>query len=407
MRRGRWRRATTVVGAVLALSGIPASSSAQEVTTSLVGYEGAATGIAFTAFPRLPALLPVEAPVEATIALATATLSSGGQGFGRASTFYPGSLTAGLRPLLEVGAGTRLPIPDYPVVVEAREFEEAKHAEYPGVTMTTDVDPARAVSVADVGALDVPALVTVRSMRTDSRSVLGSDSVTATSTSTLNGISIAGVVTIGSLVSTASVRSDGQTATCSGSVKVQDLLVAGSRATVDENGLHVDSQQVVPGVGLGQTVADILAGAGVEVRLLGGVSRCSGSLGSRTSSGLLVSIPTPALGPISEGGLNAVLGSTSATAGGSALPTETPVGTDAIPSFGDVIDVPGPFAGGGVLSPVITPSNPRGPAGFPAERVAYAFDGLPLSLLFGLVLLALAGAGRLRRYVERIVGLVA
>jgi hypothetical protein len=407
VRRVSGRRVATVLGAVLALSGIPASSSAQEVSTSLVGYEGAATGIAFTAFPRLPALLPVEAPVEATVALATATLSSGGQGFGRASTFYPGSLTAGIRPLLEIGAGARLPIPDYPVVVEAREFEEAKHAEYPGITMTTDVDPARSVSVADVGAMDVPAVLTIRSMRTESRTVLGSDAITATSTATLDGISIAGVVTIGSLVSSASVRSDGTTSTCSGRVTVEDVLVAGSRATVDDEGLQIDGQPAAPGLGLGAIAAEALAAAGVEVRLLGGVSSCNGSLGSRTSSGLLVSIPTPALGPVSEGGLHAVLGSTSATAGGAALPTDLPAGADAIPGFGDVIDVPGPFAGGGVLPPVITPSNPRGPAGFPAERVAYAFDGLPLSLLCGLVLLALAGASRLRRYVERIVGLVA
>lgn len=405
--RRRWRRATAVLGGVLVLSGIPSSGSAQDAaTTSLIGYQAAASGTAFTAFPRLPALLPVEAPVEATIALATATLSSGGQGFGRASTFYPGSLTAGLRPLLETGSGNRLPIPDYPVVVEAREFEEAKHAEYPGLTMTTDVDPARSVAVADVGALDVPALVTVRSMRTESRAVLGSDDITATSTTTLDGISIAGMVTIGSLVSTASVRSDGTTATCRGSVSAQDVMVAGSRATIDDEGLHVDGEQAAPGPGLGPVAAEALAAAGIEVRLLGGASSCTGSLGNRTSSGLLVNIPTPAVGSVSPGGLQGVLGSTSATAGGSTLEADPPpVGSDAVAGFGDVIDVPGPFAGGGVLAPVIAPSTPVGPTGIPFEPVAYDFDGLPLTLLCGLVLLALVGARRLRRYLEHIIGL--
>ena len=403
----RWRRLAAVLGSVLVLSGIPSSGSAQEVGSSLIGYEATASGTAFTAFPRLPAVLPVEAPFEATVALATATLSSGGQGFGRASTFYPGSLLAGLRPLIETGAGTRLPIPDYPIIVEGREFEEAKRSEVPGISMAVDVDPARSVAVADVGAADVPAFVTVRSMRTESRVVLGGTDITATSTSTLDGISIAGTVSIGSLVSTAQVRSDGRTATCTGSVLVEDVLVSGSHATLDTEGLHVDGQSVVPGIDLGSLIADALAASGIQIRLLGGASSCTGNPGSRTSSGLLVSIPTPEVGPVTPGGLNVVLGSTSASAGGSTLDPDLPsVDVDLGGGISDVIDVPGPDFGGGVLSPAVPPATPTAPEGLVPEPIAYDFDGLPLSLLCGLVLLALAGAGRLRRYLERIIGLV-
>jgi hypothetical protein len=401
-----WRRGGTLLGTVLVLSAVPAATSAQEVATSLIGYEAAASGTAFTAFPRLPAVLPVDAPLEATVALATATLSSGGQGFGRSSTFYPGSLLVGLRPLIETGVGTRLPLPDYPVIVEAREFEEAKRSEVPGITMAVDADPARSVAVADVGAVDIPAVVTVRSMRTESRAVLASDEVTATSTTTLEGVSIAGVVSIGSLVSTSSVRSDGRTATCTGGVDVGDVFVSGSRARLDDQGLHVDGETALPGLDLGAIVADALKGAGVDIRLLGGESRCTGSLGSRTSAGLLVSIPTPELGPITAGGIQVVLGSTSASAGGSSLDPDAPPTVDLGPGFSDVIDVPGPSIGDGTLPPVATPVDPADPTVLAPERAAYDFDGLPLSLLCGLVLLALAGAGRLRRYFERIIGLV-
>src|SRR5690606_7779614 len=118
------------------LASLPAApSQAQDVADELVGYDAVATGTALTAFPTVPALLPVDAPVEATFSLATATLSSGGQGFGRASTFFPGTPIVGIRPLVEVASGQRLPIPDYPIVVESREFEPAKHNEQPGVTM--------------------------------------------------------------------------------------------------------------------------------------------------------------------------------------------------------------------------------------------------------------------------------
>lgn len=408
-RRLRAGRLASVLGVGLVLSGIPAGSSAQEVTTSLVGYDATATGAAFTAFPRIPAVLPVEAPVEATLSLATATLSTGGQGFGRASTFFPGTLTAGLRPLLETGTGTRLPIPDYPVVVEAREFEEAKHSDVPGITMNVDVDPARAVVVADTGGLAVPAVVGTRSARTESRTVLDADGITATSTSTVNGIDVAGVLTIGSLVSVASVHSDGTTATCTGGVTIHDVLVNGTHATIDDTGLHVDQQAVVPGLGLGKLVADALAASGIQVRLLGGVDGCAGSLGSRTTAGLLVSIPTPELGPVTAGGIQVVLGSTSATAGGSSLPPDDTSAVDLPPSFGDVVSrLPGPFAGGAVLDPVAaTPAPGGGPSSLATAPAAYTFDGVPGSLLAGLVLLALVAAGRIRRYMDRIIGLVA
>jgi hypothetical protein len=396
-----------VLGSVLVLSGIPAGSSAQDVATSLVGYDAAATGSAFTAFPRIPAVLPVDVPIEATLSLATATLSSGGQGFGRASSFYPGTLTAGLRPLLETGTGTRLPIPDYPVVVEAREFEEAKHADVPGITMHVDVDPARSVAVADTGALAVPAVVGTRSAHTESRAVLDAGGITATSTSTLNGIDIAGVVTIGSLVSVASVHSDGVTATCSGGVTIHDVFVSGTKATLDDTGLHVDGEAVVPGLGLGPLVADLLKASGIQVQLLGGADGCAGSLGSRTTAGLLISIPTPDLGIVTPGGLQVVLGSTSATAGGSGLPPDDLGTTDVPPSFGDVVSrLPGPFAGGSVLDPVASPGGGRGPTAVAIDPVSYTFDGVPGSLLAGLALLALAATGRVRRYMDRIIGLV-
>jgi hypothetical protein len=401
-----------VLGLALVLSGIPAAGSAQEAGSALVGYDATASGTALTAFPRLPALLPVEAPIEATVALATATLSSGGSGFGRASTFYPGSLTAGLRPLLETGAGTRLPIPDYPVVVEAREFEEAKRSEVPGLAMSVDADPDRSVAVADVGALAVPAVVGIRSIRTESRAVLEADSITATSTTTLHGIDLAGVVRIGTLVSTASVRSDGTTSTCRGSVRVTDADVAGTPVTIDDEGIDV-AGTAGPGLGLGAAVAQALRASGVEVRVLGGTDGCGGSLGNRTSAGLLVRIPTPAIGPVTAGGLQAVLGSTSASAGGSVLP---PIDDDGGGGSADLGTGAGFDGGGGLgdLGGAVTPTGTGTGAGtdtdgavlLPTQSARYEFDGVPGSLLAGLVLLARAGAGRIRRYLHHLTALV-
>lgn len=410
-RAGRWlRRATTTVGLVLVLASVPASTSAQSVEGGFVGYAGTASGTALTAFPSVPALLPVDVPLEATLSLATSTLSSGGQGFGRASTFFPGTFATGARALIETATGTRLPIPDYPIVVEAREFEEAKRTEVPGVTMTTDVDPARAVSVADTGAFGVSAVVGVRQLRTESRVELESDKLTSTSTTTVSGVDVAGVLSIGTIVSTASVVSDGTTSTCSGGVTISGVTVAGSPATLDDEGLHASGQSVLPGLGLGQLASQVLAGSGVQARVLGGEDACTTASGSRSTAGVLIRFPLPELGSIpAGGGLNVVLGSTSATAGASGLPTEDAPLPDPSPVFGDVVTrLPGPFAGGGPLAPT-APGGPTGGNGtsFPLEpSAAYAFDGVPGSLLVGAVLLVLVAAGHLRRYLRRIIALI-
>jgi hypothetical protein len=405
---GWGRRAATAVGLVLVLAGVPSSTSAQSVEGGFVGYAGTASGTALTAFPSIPALLPVDVPLEATLSLASATLSSGGQGFGRASTFFPGTFVTGARQLIEQAAGASIPIPDYPIVVEAREFEAAKHSEVPGVTMTTDVDPARAISLADTGGFGVPSFFGVQSLRTESRVVLESDKLTSTSTTTVSGVSIAGVLSIGTIVSTASVVSDGTTSTCSGGLTVSGVTVAGSPATLDETGLHVNGQTLVPGLDLGQVAAQLLAASGVETRVLGGDESCETASGSRTTAGLLIRIPLPELGSIpAGGGLSVVLASTSATAGASSLPAEDVPLPDQPPVLGDVVTrVPGPFAGGGALPPVTPVPGGDGNVGLPTEVAAYAFDGVPLSLLVGGVVLALVASSHLRRYLRRITGLI-
>ena len=200
------------------------------------------------------------------------------------------------------------------------------------------------------------------------------------------------------------MRSDGSTSTCSGRVTVEDVLVAGSHATLDDEGLRVDDQPTAPASASARSRRDARRGRRADPPPRRRAA-CNGSLGSRTSSGLLVSIPTPAVGSISEVG-SRLLGSTSATAGGSALPTDLPAGERRGPRLRRRDRRARALRRRRRPPARDHPVEPRASAGFPAERVAYAFDGLPLSLLCGLVLLALAGAGRLRRYIERIVGLV-
>ncbi len=408
----RGRRAMTVAGALLVLGSVPAAPSQAQTETTFVGYDAVATGMAFTAFPSIPALLPVEAPAEATLSLATATLSSGGQGFGRASTFFPGTPIAGIRPLIEVATGTRLPIPDYPVVVESREFEPAKHNEQPGITMSSDVDADRAVAIADVGAVVIPAVVALRSARTVSTSLLEPSGVAASSIATLEGIDIAGVVRIETLTSVASVTSDATTATCEGSVTVSGVTVNGQPATLDEDGLHLADQDVVPGLGLDDAIGPVLAATGIEVRPLGGDGTCTGAVGSRSTSGLLISVPLPELGAIPPGGrFDIVLASTSASAGASILPEAVLAPLDPPQVAVDIASPARGPAGAVAGPPVAAPSGSTVPsrptATLASDGAPYAFAGVPAALALGLALLALPGGRRVRRYMERLFTLVA
>jgi hypothetical protein len=408
----RARRSLRLAGLLLLVSSLPARSVAQE-GDELVGYDAAANGMAFTLSPRVPALLPVDTPIEATVALATATLSSGGQGFGRASTFFPGTPIAGIRPLIEIASGQRLPIPDYPVVVESREFEPAKHNEQPGITMSSDVDPDRALAIADGGGMGVPGVFGIHSSRTVSSSELKGTTVSATSTSTVEGVDL-GPLRIESIVSTARVVTDAVTATCEGGVVVSGVTVDGQPATIDEEGLHVDGEPAVPNPLADVVPADLLGDTGIKARLLGGGDSCAGALGNRTSAGVLVSIPLPEAGSIPPGGrLDIIFASTSASAGASTLASPELPPFDEPPLLGDVVPrLPGPTFGGGGLDPVTVPAAPSSPAQPPApnlttERVAYSFAGVPAPLLLGLFLLALPAGRRVRRYMERMLALIA
>jgi hypothetical protein len=398
------------------LTSLRASPSVAQEGDELVGYDAVATGMGFTLSPSVPALLPMDVPAEATASLATATLSSGGQGFGRASTFFPGTPIAGIRPLIEVASGVRLPIPDYPLVVESREFEGAKHNEQPGVTMSSDVDPERAVAIADAGGLAIPGVFAVRASRTVSTALLEGGVVTGTSTSAVEGIDLGGMVQIDSIVSTASVVTDAVTATCDGGVVVNGVTVDGRAATIDEDGLHLGDEPPVPAGPLAELLGPDPGSSGVTVRVLGGDGTCNGATGSRSSAGLLVSIPLPAVGAVPPGGrLDLIIASVSASAGASTLPAFEPPPLEALPPpGGGGLELPDLFDGAGGLGPAGTPSAPPAhgaattprPAALTTEAAVYSFAGVPAALLAGLVLLALPAGRRITRYMERVLRLL-
>ena len=401
------------IGALLIFTTMAGAPAADAVGDQFGGYSAVGSGSGFTAAPVLPAVLPLETPFEGTLSLAAASLSTGGRGFGRASTVWPGTLAAGLRPLLEIGAGRRFPIPDYPIVVEQKEYEDAKHSESPGISMSTDVKPEHALATSTDGGFVIPAIISVGSISTVSDALLEAKSVTSTVTSTANGIDVgAGVVHIDSIESKAIAASDATTATCGGGLTVTGASAGGTPITIDDTGVHAQGQSLIPGVDLNGVVATLLGTSGIEVRTLGSVDGCSGASANRTTGGVLISVPLPAIGPVPPGGrFYIIIGSTTAAASASKPFTFTPASTASKTGAATAANVatraPGPATGGLLSSNTALPSQSVPPraslVAVPAsEPIGYTFGGVPVLLVIGLLLAAIPGSRVLRRYMERL-----
>ena len=404
------QRLLRAAGVLLVFVSMSASPTAGAANTTFGGYQASASGAAFSVAPSLPSLLPVETPFEGTLSLTLATLSSGGQGFGRASSFWPGTLTAFLRPLLETGGGVSLPLPDYPLSVEQREFEDAKHSDVPGLTMATDVKPDHSHARADFGGTGLPQIMSVGSISSIGDSVLDDSKITATEVAGATDVDVlTGALHIDSIESRAVAASDSTTATCDGSTTVSGASVAGMPVTIDDSGVHAQGSTVVPGVDPSALVASALAASGVSARTLPGVNSCSGASANRTSGGVVITLPLPAAGPVPPGGtLNVYLASASASA--NATPPFDLTGGVKPPSIppslaGAVPHAPGLVSGGGFVNPV-SPSTPS--AANDAARIvtssepaAYVFHGVAVGWVLGLLGLGLLGASTVRRYMRR------
>jgi hypothetical protein len=405
-------RRLTIVGALLVVATLPASPS-QAADDELGGYSVSASGFALSIAPTLPSVLPADVPVEGTLSLAAADLSSGGRGFGRASTVFPGTLTTGLRPLL-LQAGVDVPIPDYPLVIEQREFEDAKHSDVPGLTMATDVKPNKATVTAGTGGFSVPAIIDVGSVRTVSKSEIAGTTVTASSDTVIEGLDVlAGALHISSIESVATATSDASAGGCGGSLTVSGVTIGGQAAIVDEKGLHLAGQPLIPGIDLNPTIAGLLATTGIEIRVLPSIEDCDSPDASRSTGGLLIAVPLPAAGPLPPGGkVSIVLASTAASASATppfTLDTSVPPdtsGSGAVPSFGST-PTDGFVPGSNATPTGSPPPAAIGPATPAADGPAFetAFGGVPVALAAGLLFLAVPLSRRIRRYLDRVMAL--
>jgi hypothetical protein len=334
-----------------------------------------------------------------------ATLVSGPVGYALSSIAWPGALAGNAGSLL-VLAGVPLP-PDVaaalndPVRAETRTGgqSDVRNDEVNGASMHASVVPGKVVADATVDGGEQGRTAGLGSTATKSVVTLATSDATTTADSTAKDLSLAaGVVTIGSVVSHATAKTDGRTATASGTTVVNDLRVAGIPVTVDEHGVTVGPQSSpVDAAAVEQAMQQL----GMTLLLSKpSTTRSGGSVSY--DAGSLIMVWTPPNAPTT---ITVLLGGSRVSAsanpadpavappGTTAPPVTSPGGTGQLPvvpgSPITPVDVP-PATGGTPQSPVVPGAQPLAEApllvGHSAPASSYLLAGLAALLLLGALL---------------------
>jgi hypothetical protein len=381
MRARRWWTAWAVGGACVAVSlgPVAAQEDGAPPSSEPIGsfrLSSAASG----------AELIVGDTVSGTVPDAAANLETGGIGYGRASAAWPGALGANAGDLVILASAGQIPpemeptfrMLNYPVRAESRAPggpEEASFSDA-GVTVRSTATADRTEATAEAERTEAPGALTF-----GSASVIAVSShlevVQATSASTVTDIELAdGLITIGSVTSTAMATSDGAAATGDAATVVSDVRVGGQPATIDQDGLRLgeEGERTALSDVANELAAQTLRQAQVEVVVTEPTIDVDGPSATTSAGSLLI-----AFGEGTDR-MAVVFGGASASAGAGpafsvpAMEAPATPGADQPATFGS--DVTGPGS-----APTATPGGAprRGPAGAPASPEP-ATTGPPSSL---------------------------
>jgi hypothetical protein len=429
-------RRTVVVSAVILLLCAPAAAGAQDTTPgeNLGGYIGQASALAFSFQPVFPALLPTgEAPFEATIALTTANVRSGGNAFGRASITWPGSAASDPGPLFgqtDLGPQVGRLFPKWPMQAQANQEDGVKTTGAPpALVMRATGFPDQAAGESRIADLEVPGLARIGQVVSTSSSIVRDSDVTTVGEVALSGVSMLnGHITINDVHSVSRTTSNGTTSTSTGDVEIGGLRIGGVDVKVTDDGFLVagfpgaedapgGGGEPFPNASPEEVVQQTLAALNARITLFRSVGAAKGGAADRLGQGLVVSIDNPVggQGPIPPGHFDIILASTSSATLGSPpfvqgvgeLPTDGALGSPSGPD-GSVSIGGGPDVSGGSLDNVgdqlgTTPgSGPATGALGETERAGYRFGGVPLGLAIALLVLAAVVARYIKRFFDSI-----
>lgn len=438
--RARLGRAAAILAVGLAAGGsvglVPAAAAAP---TYYFEGQTTATAVHLTLTQKPASSLITASLVDDAAGFAASSYDSSGSSEGQAAAFYPGSLVVQGPQLLcdDVFGSDPFPAcpaapPAYPLLADA-SYPRSKDAhadsnQSPVGSGPFVVTPARSDAQADAGGnhgstaagslsllAGSPAAVTVGAAAAQSTLRATADGITVHVESTVEDVTIAGMVHIASVHTSddVTVRSSGQPVDHP-SVVVSGVTVAGQPASIDNDGVHVAGQN-------GPSLTQQLAQQGLTVRTVG-VNRTDAPSSARSdATGLAIGfsvpvsglpyIPNPLPSPFDAvPGVNAngtyvgtiTLGAAGAVAAGQSQPgfdlggIVPPVNVAAMPSPPGTTSV-----AGGAVAPALPQSPPTASAPVVANRPvfirvfldAFSLQNLYATLSLGMVLMFLGWRG--------------
>ena len=298
------RVALAVTASACLLGGGPSSTatpaSAQTVP-SLGGLQGRAAASGFYTIYSPEGLLPISPLAEVGAPDSLATISSGPTTFARASVADPGDIIANPGAVLEL-ADPAFPgesIPAYPYRVSATSGvgePKASASPAPGLDASVEVTPTGSKATASLPQNGDPALATIGSVHTSATTSTTGDTATLTSKTVVSDFSLLGVVTIDSIVTDLTATSDGTKTTVEGGTTVSGAAVMGQAVTIDSKGVHATPDGGTPTTLLplpdigAQGVDDVLKSAGIRITVSEPVEQEGETSGRLASSGLRIDL---------------------------------------------------------------------------------------------------------------------
>ena len=416
MRPRRWRL-VALGGLIVSMAVASAWQSASAATVSFGSYTISSTAPGWEMWEDEPsANAHPEGGGQAPYS--TSALTSGGNGYGLASVAWPGATEAnadkvalllfpstvdvappGSPPIASAPipdavrqlAFTALPLASYPIRAEARtgESKPDDSLDAQAATLKAHADPALAQATATMKAAEGQAGFSFGNAETIANSILSETSGASSADSKITKIDVGGVIKIDSVTSHAEASTDGVAAGApSGSTVVQGMTIAGQKAYVDEQGVHIGEQGQPANAIISQIANQALTNGGFSFFIAQPQQEQSGPTASYTAGSLIIQwIP-----PSSSNTFFIALGGSRVSVNAAPGSNFTLPATPSITPFAPSSAGPATAAKPGITSSPATSGSPTAAAAKPAttgaRAIAATFDGLG-----GQAVLALLGSG--------------
>ena len=400
------------------------------------GWDMGAKATAFNVLFDSPSLgVPAHPTGELNYAYSEATLQSGPSAYGLGSILWPGQVVAALPAFLQstiqTSCSCELPVavPNYPIRAESFHPQGPATSSLDAGTMHMGAaareSDAEGTSYAN--KFNVPVVGHMGNVSSISTTGFDPDGAVSMAESTASDLSLVnGLIKIDSVITRATARSNGDSASVAGSTTILGAEVNGIGVRIDSDGVHVAGQNA-NSAAQQQALNSVLNQFGITMELASPIDTKQGAKASRALGGLLIRIKSSTLDPIitalpdnleqnirGQITLDQVVTVAVAPAVVSAGAAKNFVFTPTVPTIPTDTGTGGDTSVGGIdtLAPtdsgsgVTTPTSPSGSLAAPPQNttvlVAKTFSGVPVWLVVVLVLLALASSRPLTMLADRV-----